>query len=303
MRRLDSQRTPERSFQEFLDRKPGGQRLANERRLALQFVEGFHAADWLAEPLIEHVRLAAITTRVRWSPGNVVVEAQHPDGRTRPAVHARAAIIAVPLGVLKAPMGETGAIEFVPELRAKRHALEHLAMGSVVRVVLRFTERFWSSDWFAKQVEHEELDTLSFLHGQDEDFPVWWTAYPINAPIMAGWSGGERARMLSQLASEELELRAVASLAGQFGIAHERLRGLVNAVWTHDWQNDPFARGAYSYQMVGGAEAPAALARPVRGTLFFAGEAADPDARTGTVHGAIASGRRAAREVVRRLRD
>ena len=45
MRRLDRKRRPDRSFEEFLNTKPGGRRLALERRLALQFVEGFHAAD------------------------------------------------------------------------------------------------------------------------------------------------------------------------------------------------------------------------------------------------------------------
>jgi monoamine oxidase len=80
------------------------------------------------------------------------------------------------------------------------------------------------------------------------------------------------------------------------------MRGLVEAAWTHDWQHDSFSRGAYSYQAVGGSDAPTALARPVRGTLFFAGEACDVEGRTGTVHGAIASGRRAAEEVERSLK-
>ena len=69
----------------------------------------------------------------------------------------------------------------------------------------------------------------------------------------------------------------------------------------HDWLHDPYARGAYSYQMVDGADAPAALARPLDATLFFAGEATDTEGATGTVHGAIASGRRAARQVMRVL--
>jgi monoamine oxidase len=52
---------------------------------------------------------------------------------------------------------------------------------------------------------------------------------------------------------------------------------------------------------VGGLDAPRALAEPVRGTLFFAGEATDTSSHNGTVHGAIASGRRAAREVLATL--
>ena len=48
----------------------------------------------------------------------------------------------------------------------------------------------------------------------------------------------------------------------------------------------------------GALDAPDALAKPVAGTLFFAGEATDTTGRTGTVDGAIASGRRAARELL-----
>ena len=65
-----------------------------------------------------------------------------------------------------------------------------------------------------------------------------------------------------------------------------------------DWRlGDPFARGAYSYVAVGGVEAPAELGRPLGATLFFAGEATDGRGDSGTVHGAIESGWRAAREV------
>jgi monoamine oxidase len=231
----------------------------------------------------------------------VTIESRHSDGRSRPTVECRAALIAIPLGVLKAAPGDVGAIEFVPDIRAKREALDHLAMGSVVRVVVRFTERFWSSDWFAKHATSQDLDTLSFLHTTDEHFPVWWTAYPIRAPLLVGWHGGIGARVLAQLASEELEELAIASLGRQLGVPQRRLRSLVDGMWTHDWEHDPFARGAYSYQMVGGSDAPASLARQLRGTLFFAGEASDADGRTGTVHGAIASGRRAAKQIIRQL--
>jgi len=80
-----------------------------------------------------------------------------------------------------------------------------------------------------------------------------------------------------------------------------RLTALLEETWFHDWLHDPFARGAYSYPLVGGADAPADLAKPLRGTLFFAGEATDVSGSTGTVHGAISSGRRAAAQVKRAL--
>jgi len=68
---------------------------------------------------------------------------------------------------------------------------------------------------------------------------------------------------------------------------------------THDWDGDPYSRGAYAYVGVGGMRAAALLARPVACTLFFAGEATEGD-EIGTVSGAVASGRRAALQVMGR---
>jgi monoamine oxidase len=72
-------------------------------------------------------------------------------------------------------------------------------------------------------------------------------------------------------------------------------------VFQHDWSHDPFALGAYSYPLVSGASAPRALGAPVADTLFFAGEATVPPPHGGATHGAIASGERAAREVLASL--
>jgi monoamine oxidase len=210
-------------------------------------------------------------------------------------------VITLPVSVLQAPPGEDGALEFDPDLRAKRQALEQISMGTVVRITLRFSDRFWASDWFAKQIRTEEFDTASFIHANDEQFPIWWTSYPVMAPVMVGWHGGPGARELAKLASEQIEDAAIGALARQLRIPSRKMRGLVEAAWTHDWIHDPFTRGAYSYQTVGGANARESLAKPLRGTLFFAGEATAAEGGTGTVNGAIASGKRAADEVERSL--
>jgi monoamine oxidase len=68
----------------------------------------------------------------------------------------------------------------------------------------------------------------------------------------------------------------------------------------HDWVNDSFSRGAYSYSRVDGHRAPERLAKPIDDTIWFAGEATADQADIGTVHGAIASGWRAARQILRR---
>ena len=64
------------------------------------------------------------------------------------------------------------------------------------------------------------------------------------------------------------------------------------------WRADPWARGAYSYLAPGTSSTTRrTLAQPVDARLFFAGEATDLD-HPATVHGALASGRRAAAEVL-----
>jgi monoamine oxidase len=64
------------------------------------------------------------------------------------------------------------------------------------------------------------------------------------------------------------------------------------------WGDDPWARGSYSYYAVGSSpDDRAALAAPLGGVLFLAGEHTDT-ANPSTTHGALASGRRAAADVL-----
>ena len=63
------------------------------------------------------------------------------------------------------------------------------------------------------------------------------------------------------------------------------------------WGQDPWSRGAYSFLGPGASSATRRmLARPIDGRLFFAGEATDTE-HPATVHGALASGQRAAAEI------
>jgi monoamine oxidase len=169
--------------------------------------------------------------------------------------------------------------------------------------VLHFRDRFWVERRPGRLRGSRRLDCLTFLHTSDPDVPVWWTAMPVRAPLLVGWAGGPAADRLSGEGHDAVLGLALRALARQLGISRRSLESGLVGWWTHDWRRDPFARGAYSYALVGGADAAAALARPVQRTLYFAGEAADPEGRTGTVHGAIASGRRAAALVERALND
>ena len=73
----------------------------------------------------------------------------------------------------------------------------------------------------------------------------------------------------------------------------------LDAALVQDWQADPCSRGGYSYVRVGGEGARERLAEPLDDTLYFAGEATDVE-EAGTVAGALRSGERAAREVLKK---
>jgi monoamine oxidase len=331
MGRLDPKRTPDRSFEEFLDSKPGGASLARQRTLAREFVQGFHAADLtrvseraladggapedeeeqrqgrildgydrvpaaLRASVAGGVRLSAVVHEVAWEPG--AVEARYRTGNETATIAARAAIITVPLGVLQ-HVDAPAAITFTPDVDDIRRAASRLAMGTVGRIVLLFREPFWDSNAMRRKTGGRSLAELSFLHSSDDDVPIWWTAGPVRAATLVGWVGGSKAARLVARGPAEVEARGIAAIGRLFGMRRHRVESLIDECWYHDWTADPFTRGAYSYALVGGSTAAKRLAKPVARTLFFAGEAADSEGRTGTVHGAIGTGYRAAAAVLR----
>jgi monoamine oxidase len=336
MRRLRS-RTHDRSFDAFLARRPGGKALAADRTLARRYVEGFHAADitrisesaladggspeddleerrlgrlldgydqiprWLAAPIAHSVRLSSVVSRVRWQPGAAEVSVVDADHRVRDVLNARAVVITVPLGVWRASADSTGAIALDPPLPDRDALLHRLEMGHVARVVIRVSKRFWTDSAYARRHGVRELHCLSLLQASRDDFSTWWTEYPTTTPLLVAWQGGLRAAAMLARGRDYTEECALRAMREVFHLSRTRVNALVEEVWCHDWTHDPFARGAYSYQAVGGHAAPSALARPVSSTLFFAGEAINVEGRTGTVDGAIATGRHAAAQVLAAL--
>lgn len=143
---------------------------------------------------------------------------------------------------------------------------------------------------------------MSFLFSHDEWFPTWWTALPAELPIITGWAPFRCAEKLSGRSRDYVVQRSLKTLSSLLHVKPHQLESLLDAAYFHDWQSDPFSRGAYSYGKVGSDGAQEALASPLQGTLFFAGEATDTSGHNGTVHGAIASGQRAAREILHSVR-
>lgn len=140
---------------------------------------------------------------------------------------------------------------------------------------------------------------MSFLFSEDELFPTWWTTMPRREPMITGWAPFRSAEKLSGLSSSAIVQQALSTLSQLLGVDARDLETWLEDAHFHNWQTDPFSRGAYSYAKVGADGAQQALAAPVASTLFFAGEATDITGNNGTVHGAIASGYRAAQEITK----
>jgi monoamine oxidase len=318
-------------FDVALARAPGAGRLpASARAMLRGFVEGFNAADAtrvsmrglrqqseasaaeegerlfrvrdgygvlperLARPLAARGRLhlGMIATTVRLRDAHVEIRARGALGGLERALTARAALVTLPLGVLQA-----GTVRFVPALpRAKRDAIARLAMGRVVKIVVRFRGPLGEGPLAALGAKTE------FLHLPRASVPTWWVPVPSPPRCLVGWVAGPAAeRFAAAHAEPDRAAAAVSALAGALRVPPAQLRDFVEDARVFDWALDPWARGAYSWVPAGAVGAPAALAAPVGGRLFFAGEATDTGGDPGTVHGALATGARAAAEIAKRL--
>jgi len=316
------------SVDRFLRRFEGDAAAHETARAARAFVEGFDAADpaiasaraiadeWRSgvdfaiarplggyRPMFEHLRDACVTAgvqiclstivrRISWRRGVVAIDASCCDEPQR--MHARTAILTLPVGVLRHSGDET-AVVFDPHLpSAKIEALRWIEMGHVVKIALWFRTAFW------ERVRHGRYRDAAFFRCERHAFPTYWTQWPLRSALVVAWVGGPKAIALRGGAEADLIARALDGFGALFNepeLARKEFEGGL----THDWARDPFARGAYSYLAVGGAGAREALAAPVDDTLFFAGEATSTDGQGGTVNGALETGERAAAEAARPL--
>jgi monoamine oxidase len=263
-----------------------------------QFVAALAAKS---DPARVTIQLGLIARRVIWQRGQVELQGQAagvPGGRSFTARHA---VITLPLGVVQAPPDAPGAVAFQPALTEHATAARQLAMGQVVKLILHFRERFWEHDRLPLANQAMDARQMSFISSRGAALPTWWTAYPAIAPQLTGWAGGPPAIGLVSQPEHVIVDQALDALANVLGLSRRRIEGALVGAHTHNWHTDPFARGAYSYVTVDGMNAVRTLAAPIADTLFFAGEATNSDGHTGTVHGAIATGQRAARELLRSM--
>lgn len=235
-------------------------------------------------------------TAVDWRHDVVIVSAGNESSELTQEFAAPHVVITLPLGVLQQELHPIGAVTFKPPLVEKRPALAKLAMGSAIRVTLAFDKSFWNDP---DVMGEHPLSNLHFIYSGDPEIPVWWTMAPQKMPLLVGWCAGPCADAKSSLNEAELRSRAIQALSRCLRLPEDLIAKRTTHFYHHNWQTDPYSRGAYSYVVVGGMGAQRELARPLANRLFFAGEATQSDGHHATVHGAFSSGLRVAEEVLR----
>jgi monoamine oxidase len=254
---------------------------------AFHLLDGY---DAVVQELAEgaSIRTSTIVKEISWQAGSARIRAVDAASGANKEFDSRMVLITVPISVL-ASAGAVSSIRFSPAIPEKIEAARQLTMGNVSKCVLCFDGPFWIEQGF---------ENLSFLHAEDQPFPVFWTTDP-RLPVLTAWAGGPPADKLAGLEEARVIDLAVESIAACFNLSPQALRSRLRQAFAADWKTDEFSMGAYSYAPVGRSVARAVLTVPVAGTLFFAGEATHTSGYSATVHGAIATGLRAADQMAK----
>ncbi len=194
---------------------------------------------------------------------------------------AEAAVVTLPLGVLKA-----GDVLFDPPLGAARaEAIQRLGFGHLAKIALFFERPFWPPEQYVfGLVPGDGSRPLQLLN-------LWKTH---RLPCLVVIVGGLLGRDIEAGDADAASRFALAALRVPFGNAIPQPRRVLMT----SWSVDPFSRGAYAHLAVGSTpQHIAALAEPEGERLLFAGEATSRE-HWGSAHGAYLSGMREAARVL-----
>ena len=177
-------------------------------------------------------------------------------------------------------------IEFIPKLPlSHQRAIDNIGMGVENKIILQFklSERFWPSGrHWTRSINHPMYKFVNL-----DGFGVDGCLLALIPPPLS---------ITIESQSDELVLNNVlAALRDIFGKV--AVNQPINYIVTR-WGTDPYSYGSYHYIPVGsGVFNIAALAEPIENRLYFGGEATSvTDGQT--VHGALGSGIRVAKQII-----
>ncbi|KAI5433260.1 Polyamine oxidase 2 [Lathyrus oleraceus] len=189
---------------------------------------------------------------------------------------ADAAIIAVPLGVLKANI-----IKFEPKLpERKEAAVADIGVGVENKIILHFKNVFWPNVEFLGVVADTSYGCSNFLNLHKA----------ADHPVLVYMPAGRLAKDIEKMSDEAAADFAFTQLKKILPDASPPIQYLVS-----HWGKDINSLGSYSYDAVGKPHGLYERLRVPVDNLFFAGEATSV-LYTGTVHGAFSTGTMAAED-------
>jgi monoamine oxidase len=227
----------------------------------------------LAARLTDRIQYGSPVVRIEQD--TTAVRAVVKTGSAHRTLSADHLICTVPFPVLRN-------VEIVPPLPAeKRRAIAELQLTSVARIFLQTRTRFW------------EPQGLSGVVLADRP----WSVFPrtpdpaSHRGILESYSAGVEARRIAKVRESPL-LLAVQETAALFPELPDQFEGGTAKLW----DEDEWARGAYTWFKPGQMRSLLPLIGRSEGRLLFAGEHTSD--HPGWMQGALASGVRAAREVM-----
>ncbi|KAI5623740.1 hypothetical protein C0J50_16700, partial [Silurus asotus] len=219
-------------------------------------------------------------------------------------------IVTVSLGVLK----HQARTMFEPALpKSKLDAIERLGFGTVDKIFLCFTERFWPEDCVGIQLVWEEgPEDKAVYTSQDKD-DAWketwfkkicgFDTVARHPTVLCGWITGREALHMETLQDSEVADICARLLRSFTGWAIPDISQVLISRWGHD----PHVLGSYTFvpHWVNGVKEHEALAAPLpscsqapESKVLFAGEATHLNFYT-TTHGAYLSGVREAQRLIK----
>jgi monoamine oxidase len=298
------------SFADFLQAHP--QLPLLQRKMASAFIEGFDAAELnqistnalsemkdqvqdeqeraLAKPMFgyhsllkflaldfqKQIRLQHVVQTIAWKKNRVLVSGRA--GLHQFSCAAKKIVITVPVGAMNS-------LHFHPR-PPQLDYFKSLRMGQIIKIVLQMKPEF---------LGHFKNNQFPFVVSPTLHFKTWWGMEPLRIPQLVAWAGGKHARALNELSTSRRHALAIADLAKLAKISPAQVRKQLISIHEHDWENDPYAGGAYSYPAVQNSDSPSPL-HSIDQTLYFAGEAYENE-HQGTVEGALRSGLAAALKI------
>ena len=227
-----------------------------------------------AARLADKIRYGAPVVRIEHDTRQVRVV--HLQAGARTSLSADYLVCAVPFSVLRH-------IEISPRFSTeKQKAVEQLLYTSVARIYLQTRKRFWVDEGLSGGAT-TDLSNMMVFDGASNQ--------PGTRGILESYLAGPQARQVTAMKEAE----RVSSTLGWVEKVHPRIRENFEVGVSKCWDEDEWARGAYTWFKPGQMTSLLPHVGRPEGRVHFAGEHAS--SLPGWMQGALESGNRAAREV------